>query len=146
MKLALILATITVVSAHSQSLDFQATCAAQSRKAFQEYEYEFTNGPGGKHFRTISSNYQSHYNTKLKKCMALIESTRMLANQSSTSLILTDAFERRDYAYYLWVSREGKKYWEVPPSQCELIPSLREKKNCTTREEFDAFVAGYMEE
>jgi hypothetical protein len=29
---------------------------------------------------------------------------------------------------------------------CELIPSLREKKYCKSREEFDAFVAEYMEE
>jgi hypothetical protein len=44
------------------------------------------------------------------------------------------------------ISRENKKYWDVPPSECELIPTLREKRTCATREEFDAFVAEYMEE
>jgi hypothetical protein len=34
----------------------------------------------------------------------------------------------------------------VPPTVCELVPSLRNKKYCTTREEFDTFVAEYMEE
>jgi len=33
----------------------------------------------------------------------------------------------------------GKKYWEVPPTTCELTPSLRSEKFCKTREEFDAF-------
>jgi len=28
---------------------------------------------------------------------------------------------------------------------CELNPVQQEQKNCTSREEFDAFVAGYME-
>jgi hypothetical protein len=38
------------------------------------------------------------------------------------------------------------KYWEVKPSSCELTPTLREKSYCSTREEFDAFVALYLEE
>jgi len=70
----------------------------------------------------------------------------MMGNQSQTSVYLSDAYERRIYAEYLWFSHETKQYWEVPPSTCELIPSLREKKHCNSREEFDAFVAGYMEE
>ena len=59
---------------------------------------------------------------------------------------LMDAFERRDYGSYLWSSRQDKKYWEVPPTSCELVPSLRAKHYCKSREEFDAFVADYMEE
>jgi hypothetical protein len=75
----------------------------------------------------------------------LVETTNMLAGLSNTSVYLMDANERRQYAFYLWISRKDKKYWEVPPSNCELTPSLREKKLCTSREEFDAFVADYME-
>jgi hypothetical protein len=82
----------------------------------------------------------------MTKCLILIEATHNFGKQISTTVLLTDANERRIYAYYLWLSREGKKYWEVPPAECELSPSVREKTNCTTREEFDAFVAGYMEE
>jgi hypothetical protein len=59
---------------------------------------------------------------------------------------ITDAYERRIYANYQWISRPNKKYWEVPPSTCELIPSLKDKRHCNSREEFDAFVADYMEE
>jgi hypothetical protein len=49
------------------------------------------------------------------------------------------------YGVYLWKTHETKKYWEVPPVSCELTPSLSVKKFCSSREEFDAFVAEYME-
>jgi hypothetical protein len=145
-----VLVVLIVVScatlARSQSLDFQATCATQARKAFQEWEKD-QNDPNNKSFRLISGDYQSHYNTKLKKCLILIEATHSSGNkQFSTVALLSDAYERRMYAYYQWISKENKFYWEVPPISCELTPSLRNKRFCTTREEFDAFVADYMEE
>lgn len=89
---------------------------------------------------------QSHYNTKLGKCLMLVETTDMLGPQASTTAYMMDANERRQYATYLWISRQDKKYWEVPPMTCELTPSLREKKFCTSREEFDTFIASYMED
>ncbi len=94
----------------------------------------------------ISGDYQSHYNVKLGKCLMLIERTDMLDSQSITTAYVVDANERRQYAIYVWMSREGKKYWEVPPMACELTPSFREKRSCKTREEFDDFIAPYMEE
>ena len=127
----------------SQTLDLQAMCAEQARKAFQEWEHAIKNDPEGKLFRTVSSHYQRHYNTKLKKCLVLIEAIRMLDNQQSIVADLIDAFERRPYASYHGILREGK---EGAPMTCKLTASYRQKKKCTTREEFDAFVAGYMEE
>jgi hypothetical protein len=59
---------------------------------------------------------------------------------------LWDAFERRQYATWLWSAHETKKYWEQPPISCELSANYRDKKNCKTKEEFDAFVAEFMEE
>ena len=127
--------TFSIVSAYAQSLEDQARCAAQAQKAFNEFEREWKNDPANKAFKTLSTDYQSHYNTKLKKCLMLIT---MMGNQSQTSVYLSDAYERRIYAEYL----SG----EVPPITCRLIPSLRQKKYCNSREEFDAFVAEYMEE
>jgi hypothetical protein len=46
----------------------------------------------------------------------------------------------------MWQTHPTKKYWEVPPIACELVRNYRDKKNCTSREEFDTFVAEYMEE
>jgi len=132
---------------HTQSLDLQATCAAQAKKAFLEWDAEskkselFNMEP-----LELSNDYQSHYNTKLKKCLILIESSSWLAKTQTITVYLSDAYERRIYASYIWNSHPTKKYWEVPPSTCELVPSLRNKKTCTSREEFDAFVADYMEE
>jgi len=135
-RLSVVVATlIFTVSANAQPLDLQATCAAQARKAFNEFEREWKNDPANKAFKTLSTDYQGHYNTKLKKCLMLIT---MMGNQSQTSVYLSDAYERRLYAEYL----SG----EVPPITCQLVPSLRQKKYCTSREEFDAFVAEYMEE
>jgi hypothetical protein len=133
-------------SAQSQSLDLQATCAAQAKKSFYEAEAEWKSDPYSKGFTTLSNDYQSHYNTKLKKCLMLVETIRMFANEQNITVYLTDAYERRIYANYQWISRPNKKYWEVPPSTCELIPSLKDKRHCNSREEFDAFVADYMEE
>ena len=134
--------------ARSQTLDLQAMCATQARKAFQEWEKDQNEPKYKSSFPLVSADYQSHYNTKIKKCLVLIEANHSATKneQISTSVLLTDAFERRVYANYLWISRPNKMYWEVPPMTCELLPSLRDQKQCKTREEFDAFVADYMEE
>jgi hypothetical protein len=128
--------------AYPQTLDLQATCATQAKKVFQEWETE-AKGFGSKR---VSADYQSHYNTKIKKCLVLINTLDQVGGEFLTGINLLDAFERRYYASYGWSSKPGKKYWEVPPLICELIPSSRQKKICTTQEEFEAFVAEYMEE
>jgi hypothetical protein len=142
------LAAIFVGSpAHAQTLDQQERCAMEAKRSFQEiqaHDLAEQKQVGG---QRTSADYQSHYNTKTGKCLMLVETTDMLAGgTSSTTAYLMDANERRQYATYLWMSRKDKKYWEVPPTVCELDPSLREKQTCKTREEFDGFVAGYLEE
>ena len=132
---------------YSQTLDLQERCAAQAKAAFVDWSNDdklSAQKLGGS--EAFPSDYQNHFNTKLGKCLMLIEATHTLGKQISNTVMLTDANERRTYAYYLWISREAKKYWEVAPTSCELIPTLSQKTNCTTREEFDAFVAKYMEE
>ncbi len=145
--IAVVLLAIAI-PARSQTLDDQERCASQARKAFQEWKNESKKGPGANLVETLSSDYESHYNTKIKKCLILIEGSSTLASGKgniSTSATLMDAYERHVYAYYLWISSPTKKYWEVPPMDCELISTFQEKKNCANRDEFDAFVAGYME-
>ncbi len=132
--------------AHAQSLDQQERCAHQARRSFQEIDTQSRVEGKQLGMNRVSGDYQSHYNTKMGKCFMLVETTDMLGSQSSTTAYLMDANERRQYAIYLWISRQDKKYWEVPPTTCELTPNLREKKFCTSREDFDAFVANYMEE
>jgi hypothetical protein len=65
--------------------------------------------------------YKSHY-TKTGKCLMLIE--------------------RR----YVDSVSPGAPGGTEPLPRCELTPSLDEEKKCATREEFDAFVNGYLKE
>jgi hypothetical protein len=122
-------------SALAQSLQEQEMCAKQARAAFNEEKREGL------------SDYQNHFNTKLKKCLMLIETTAADGGRPHVSAMLIDANERRVYAAYYWYNAHGKKYWEVPPTSCELDIHLSGQKTiCSSREEFDAFVARYMEE
>jgi len=57
---------------------------------------------------------------------------------------LADAYERRKYAEYTWASKD-KKYWEVPPMTCKLIPSSASEQICKSEDEYKAFVATYVE-
>jgi hypothetical protein len=123
------------------SLQEQAICAKQAKIAFQEW-----NASGKKDLKPINDDYQSHYNKKLDKCFVSIETTDLVGKQSVTTAVLLDAFERRLFAQYGWSSEENKKYWEVAPATCDLIPTPREQTTCSSKEEFDAFVAKYMEQ
>jgi hypothetical protein len=94
----------------------------------------------------VSSDYQNHFYTKLGKCLLLTETMDNLGGRSTTTAYLIDANERRIYAIHTWTSQPDKKYWEVSPTICELTPTMTEKKTCTSRDEFDAFVAPYLEQ
>ena len=147
--LAIILIAIAFGSiARAQSLDQQERCAQQAKRAYAELETQNGADTQKMGIETVRlwGDYQSHYNVKLGKCLMLVERSDMLGSQSITTAYVMDANERRQYATYVWMSREGKKYWEVPPMACELTPSLREKRFCKTREEFDEFAEPYMEE
>jgi hypothetical protein len=146
-----IVASLAIVTsgtlARSQSIDLQEKCASQARMAYQESEREDRGQSrmlGA--LATGSSAYQSHYNAKLQKCLMLIDQTQAVGDQASTGATLTDANERRVYAVYIWLGSENEKHSELPPIVCELIPSFGDRRICTSREEFDAFVAPYMRE
>ena len=147
-NLVLALSAVMVCSpvTRSQPLEHQAMCAAGAEKAFRQYFNEDKVESEKLGMKTISHDYQSHYNTKIQKCLILTEKTYVFGSLTGTSINLWDAYERRQYATWLWTSHETKKYWDVPPLACEIAPNYREKKNCTTRDEFDVFVAQYMEE
>ena len=143
---ALMLSGELTYPAHSQTLDLQATCSAQARRTFLEYSAEDKAESAKLGMSTLSIDYQSHYNTKINRCLILTDKTSSFGGRTSTSVILWDALERRNYAIWLWQIHPTKKYWEVPPISCELTRNYKDKRNCTSREEFDAFVAEHMEE
>jgi len=122
--------------ATAQSLEQQAICAEQAKIALQEYENEIQKKASTN--LDQHSDYQSHYNTKLNKCLMEIETTFFDGGHITTSVLLMDAFEQRVYASYIWASQNV--------NSCDLVPTSQTQTHCSSREEFDAFVAKYMEE
>ena len=95
--LAVVLLASTI-PARSQTPDDQERCAAQARKAFQEWENQLKEVPL---IETLSSDYESHYNTKIRKCLIVISGLSTLASGKgsvTTSVTLMDAYERHVYA------------------------------------------------
>jgi hypothetical protein len=136
--------------AHSQSLDLQERCAAEANNTFQQLkdENDAKYNPSTLIQKSVD-NFQSHYNARLNRCLMLINRVSVLplstnlSNQQRQS-VLVDANERRYYATYI----ETQLAEETKPKieRCELRPTMRTRTVCSTRAEFDAFVAAYLEE
>ena len=58
--------------AYTQSLDLQEKCASQARNMFAQMEKD-DKAEFEPVLKTMASDYQSHYNTKLNCCLILIE-------------------------------------------------------------------------
>ncbi len=119
------------------SLDLQEKCAKQAREQFKN------DGWGEQKM----AGYSSHYNDKLNKCFVWILATTVdnATGNITTSQILEDAFEGKVFGSYIWVSDKVKKYWEVPPQECDMILITGEKKNCVSSDEFDELANYYMQ-
>ncbi len=119
------------------ALQMQGQCARQADKLVRDM-----GGAGEtKQGNTVSfTDFQSHYNTSLKKCFVLIQTTWTGGEGIGNRLVdLMDAYERRDYAQFnSWATRADSV-------NCELAPSLTDKTFCHSEDEFRAFVARYME-
>jgi hypothetical protein len=132
-----------------ENLDLQERCGTQAQKVFKQWQAE--NEAEGKRWKlpsnmqTVSADYQSHYNAPLNRCFMTVLDTM---SNGSTSKWLIDAFESRQYAFYFWIPdpKGVKQYWEMRPVSCELTPSVREKRFCNSEDEYDEYVATYMEQ
>lgn len=124
-----------------ESLQLQEKCAEQAKKVFHELGYKDSQQNGN------VDSYQSHYNIKLGKCFLAIESMNITTTPGTQFInrVLLDAFEKREYAEYTWMSDKDRKYWEVPPKVCKLIPSSKNEQICKSDDEYKTFVASYME-
>jgi hypothetical protein len=62
------------------------------------------------------AGYTNHYNSELKKCFILVETTDAKTTPGTiwTNKFLSDAHERKVYGAYSWRTDKVKKYWEVP--------------------------------
>lgn len=86
---------------------------------------------------------QSHVNTKLNRCFVEIIGHNP---PTTTSKILLDAYEQREYATYIWIPKNGRKYWEVPPVECTLKPLGAAERKCASDQEYQDFVRPYLED
>jgi hypothetical protein len=119
----------------AQSLKEQAACAAQAERFYRAYNNVQT--PPG--FKLESEDYQSHYNTKLNKCLILINEVSEYNGEILMSEELDDAFERRMFANYILGSKNNMRY-------CYLAPTPNKRLSCSSKQQFDSFVAKYMEQ
>jgi len=122
-------------NASARSLKEQEICAKQAEIAYQTYN-NAGSVPGSK---VESSWHQSHYNKKLNKCLILVDQMYQHNGETSTTAQLFDAFERRVLAKYT-LNLENNSL------DCKLTPTLDQRENCSSKNEFDAFVEKYMEE
>jgi len=89
--------------AHSQPLNLQERCASLARKTFDDFENEAKANQTNLLGEIISAaDYQTHYNTKLKKCMMLIARSEVFSGVGTAfkEWFLVDAIERRYFATY----------------------------------------------
>jgi hypothetical protein len=118
--------------ARQHKLDLQERCAQAAEKTFRSSGWK----------TELGSAYQSHYNQTLGVCLIEIEGH----TEGGVTKSVSDAIEGRLYALYVWIQKPGKKYWEVPPVTCQLIPTQKEKRDCTSDREYTDFAASLMEQ
>ncbi len=113
-----IIITASGVTARGQSLQEQAMCAAQAERAYRDWN----NAGSIREIKSLTESYQSHYNTKLDKCLILIDWTYEYKGQLTTLEQLLDAFERHVFANYIVNSSA---------QICQLTPTLDKTTNCS---------------
>lgn len=118
----------------------QERCNWQARQSFLELEYEVDSDA---EFRErsahVSMDYSPHYNAAIGRCLLLVEMSETSVSQVSHTAYIVDAEKpAREYAFY----RETG----YVPIVCELRPSWGVVKHCADRNEFDGFIARYMEQ
>jgi len=122
------------------NLDLQAKCAAQAEKVFHQLGWR-EDRPTNDTF----ASYQSHYNAARDKCFMTLATAGFTNGRGTDYRSLFDAYEQRDYAEYQWISDPTTIPSEVPPTLCKLTASLNDYRLCRSEEEYNAFVAHYME-
>jgi hypothetical protein len=122
------------------SLDEQKKCDAQASRVYHEgrardgYHGEDSTGMNG---------YTSHFDPATNICYVWVRYGKTDGNTVTFADTISDAFEGRLYASYLWFN-PGKKAWEVQPTTCSVKPRKQEEITCKNEEEFDSLVDKYF--
>lgn len=117
------------------SLEDQGACA---RQAAAEFKREgFTSNVG--------DDFTSHFSAQTGHCYVVMSSTTVKNNIPTTSKTLSDAFEGKIFGSYFWINLQGKKFWEVQPSECKVTMPNGEEKRCTSSDAWDELTKAYTD-
>jgi hypothetical protein len=119
------------------SLELQSRCASAAKNFFDRFGYT----------PDQNADYTNHYNPKLRKCFIAIKTGQW---QKATETMLTsqavfDAVEGKAYGEYVWKSDKIKKFWEVPPLECDGTDADGNKATCHSDSEFETLMSNYMD-
>jgi hypothetical protein len=97
------------------------------------------------------ASFTDHFNKSLGKCFVEIQ---VLSDPKSDpghitkSRYMSDAYEGKEYADYVWQGETGKNYGKGPPAFCWMIPDgdQAQRRDCKSEAEFDDFVSIYMKD
>src|ERR1700761_2239891 len=97
----------------------QKACADQARVSFSEFRTADKTD-----IVVYDESYTDHFDVSTTTCYVEFLYTFSLDRGSTMTVSKTvqDAFEGREYATYIWSSKENKKYWDVPPEVCSVKP------------------------
>jgi hypothetical protein len=115
----------------------QKMCDAQASKRFhdgrisEDYLKEDPSGMNG---------YTSHFDPSLNVCYVWVRWGKIDKNGASFADTISDAFEGRIYASYMWMNIEGKKSSEITPTLCNVKPRGQDEITCKSEEEFGRLV------
>jgi hypothetical protein len=121
------------------SLAQQKMCDEQAGKKFKENKSDFDDKKNPPIY-----NYTSHYDPSVNICYVRVDSLSADKGGSMVSDIVYDAFGGRVYATYTWINSEGKKYWEVAPTECDIDIPGKPEQQCKSDTEFDELTEQYF--
>lgn len=124
---------------HPESLpvihvDAKRRCAEQAREQFRRAGWDLD----------PRASFSHRYNAALQRCF--IEFDLVIADGKGRADLMrsiADA-EGRDYADYVQVIRRDDKPTDVSPTVCEVFLPSGEEMDCTSQEQFNEFIKGYM--
>lgn len=116
----------------------QKMCDEQAAKKFHEERYSDFE----KKDELPLTSYTSHYDPAVNVCYVRVHSVHITPPIVSDRVY--DAFGGRVYANFVWIGTRDKKFWEVPPTECDFnIPGKPEEK-CATDTQFDDLTEKYF--
>lgn len=97
---------------------------------------------GQKHDKSLDT-YTSHYDPRVNVCFVRVNSFGS-AGPASVTDVIYDAFGGRVYATYIWVNPLKRKFWEVPPSECDVEIPGKPEEQCTSTDAFNQLTEKYF--